>query len=66
MESTYFIYVAKIEGRTDFDDVKTDVNDTMTSNASEEFYDDAIESWGLESRYNIIKNDRVYESISYK
>lgn len=66
VESTYFIYVAKIEGRTDFDDVKTDVNDTMTSNASEEFYDDAIESWGLESRYNIIKNDRVYESISYK
>lgn len=66
VESTYFIYVAKIEGRTDFDDVKTDVNDTMTSNASEEFYDDAIESWGLESKYNIIKNDRVYESISYK
>ncbi len=66
VESTYFIYVAKIDDRTDFGDVATNVKTTMSANAVERFYAEAIEGWGLESRYNVIKNDRVYDSISYK
>ncbi|MGI6083843.1 MAG: peptidylprolyl isomerase [Acetivibrionales bacterium] len=66
IETNYFIYVAKIDGRTTFDDVKDIVKSTMEFKAGEEFYNNVIESWGLEPKYNIIKNDRVYDSISYK
>ncbi|NLX63725.1 MAG: hypothetical protein GX022_02945 [Clostridiaceae bacterium] len=66
VETDYHIYVVKIEDRTGFEDVKETVKDSMVKNASEEFYNSALESWGLESKYNIIKNERVYDSISYK
>jgi len=66
VETDYHIYVVKIEDRTEFDDVKEAVKNAMVENASEKFYNDALESWGLESKYNIIKNERVYDSISYK
>lgn len=66
IETDNFIYVAKIDDRTTFDDVKDTVKKTMQNRDRENFYDSALESWGLESRYNIIKNNRVYDSISYK
>lgn len=66
IETSNFIYVAKIDSRTNFDDVKDKVKSTLENMDRESFYDSAIESWGLESRYNIIKNNRVYDSISYK
>jgi len=66
IEGDYFIYVVKIEDKTAFEDVKAVVRTSMEYNASQEFYNSAIESWGLESKYNIIKNERVYESISYR
>lgn len=65
IDGDYFIYVVKIEDRTTFDDVKDNVKSSMELNASQEFYNSALESWGLESKYNIIKNERVYDSISY-
>ena len=66
IDGDYFIYVVKIEDKTAFEDVKAVVRTSMEYNASQEFYNSAIESWGLESKYNIIKNERVYESISYR
>ncbi|NLL67199.1 MAG: hypothetical protein GX236_05810 [Clostridiaceae bacterium] len=66
IETDYFIYVAKIDDRTVFDDVKESVKNEMEYQAREEFYKNAIASWGLEPKYNIIKNERVYDSISYK
>lgn len=66
IEGSYFIYVVKIEDKTEFDDVKEMVKSSMEYYAGEEFYNSAIESWGLEAKYNIIKNELVYDSISYK
>lgn len=66
IETDYFIYVARIDGRTDLEDVKETVKAAMTYMAGDEFYTKALDNWGLESKYNIIKNDRVYDSISYK
>ncbi|MGI6622967.1 MAG: hypothetical protein GX227_01745 [Clostridiaceae bacterium] len=66
IETDNFIYVARIDSRTTYDDVKDSVKKTLEYRDRESFYDSAIESWGLESRYNIIKNNRVYDSISYK
>ncbi|NLO99191.1 MAG: hypothetical protein GX386_02730 [Clostridiaceae bacterium] len=66
IDGDYFIYVVKIEDRTTFDDVKDNVKSSMEYNAAQEFYNSALESWGLESKYNIIKNERVYDSISYR
>ena len=58
--------MARIENRTDFDDVSEDVKNSMEEEAKEEFYDDVLDEWSLEPKYNIIKNDTVYEAISYK
>ena len=66
IETANSIYVVKIEARTGFEDVKETIKNTLVEKAKEEFYNDALESWGLESKYNIIKNERVYDSISYK
>lgn len=66
IEGDYYIYVVKIEDKTTFEDVKAVVKTSMEYNAGQEFYNSAIESWGLEPKYNIIKNERVYDSISYK
>lgn len=66
VETDHAIYVVKIESRTDFDDLKDQIKTTMAQEAEEKFYDDALNSWSLESKYNIIKNERVYDSISYK
>lgn len=65
IDTNYFIYVARIDGRTSFEDAKEVVKNTMSSMAGEEFYNKAIDDWGLESQYNIIKNDRVYDFIHY-
>lgn len=65
-ETDNYIYVVSVEGRTSFNDVKDTVKETMEYNDRENFYESALESWGLEPRYNIIKNNRVYDSISYK
>lgn len=66
IETEYAIYVVKIESRTDFEDLKDEIKTTMEQEAEEKFYDDALNNWSLESKYNIIKNSRVYDSISYK
>ena len=65
VEGDYSIYVVKIEDKTAFEDVKDEVRGVMEYNASQEFYNNALESWGLEFKYNIIKNERVYDAISY-
>lgn len=66
IETEFAIYVVKIEDRTDFEDLKDEIKTTMEQEAKEKFYEDALNSWSLESKYNIIKNSRVYDSISYK
>lgn len=66
IETSNFIYVAKIDSRTNYDNVKDTVKKAMEYLDRESFYDSVVDSWGLEPQYNIIKNGRVYDSISYK
>jgi len=66
VETDYVIYVAKIEKRTDFADVSDDVKTKMEEEAKEEFYNNVLDEWSLEPKYNITKNDIVYDSITYK
>lgn len=66
VDTDYAIYVVRIDGRTDFEDAKTSVKAYMEDEAKQKFYDGALQEWSLEPRYNIIKNDKVYDSISYQ
>lgn len=66
VETDTGIFVVKIDKRTTFDDAKATVKTTMETEAREKFYADAKEAWRKESRYNILPNPRVYDSISYK
>ncbi len=65
VDTTYYLYVVKIEDRTTLEDVKATVKLTIENEDKEAFYNNAIDTWGLEARYNITKNDRVYDSFSY-
>lgn len=60
------ILVTKIEKRTTFDDMKNTVRTTMQNEEKENFYEEALSNWSMETKYNIIKNDRIYDSFSYK
>ncbi len=66
VDTDYVIYIVKVDDRTEYSDVKDIVKSTMENEAREKFYEDALNEWNLESRYNIIKNDKVYDSITYK
>ncbi|MCX7773334.1 MAG: peptidylprolyl isomerase [Clostridia bacterium] len=66
IDTQYVTYVVKVDKRTAFEDVKATVTTQMTNEAKEKFYDDELDKWAKDSRYNIIKNDRVYDAISYK
>lgn len=66
IDTDYVIYVAQVDGRTGYDDVKDNVKSGLESKERENFYESALESWELEPRYNIIMNNRVYDSINYK
>ena len=66
VETDQEIFVVKILSRTSFEDVKPTVRTTMENEAKESFYNEALGKWNMEAKYNIIKNDRIYDSISYK
>lgn len=66
VETDFVIYVVKIDKRTSFEDVKANVKATMEDEAMDKFYEEALQSWSLEPKYNIVKNERVYESFTYK
>lgn len=65
IETDYTIYVVKINSRSTFEDAKAVVKNAMEAEAKQAFYDEALKNWSMESKYNIIKNDRVYDSINY-
>lgn len=66
VDTEYVIYVLKVDDRTEYTEVRDKVKTTMENEAKEKFYEEVLNEWSLEPRYNIIKNDKVYDSITYK
>ena len=70
IETDSTIFVIKIDSRSTFDKVKATIKNYMDSEAKENFYDETLQSWGLDEKYNIVINNnwpfRVYDSIPNK
>lgn len=66
VETDNYILVVKIDKRTGFEDVKGMMRNQLESADRNDWYSDQLEKWNLDPRYNIIKNERVYNPISYK
>ena len=66
IETESGIYVVKIEERTDFGDAKVSIKSIIENQARVSFYNEALKEWNMDKKYNIIKNERVYDSFSYK
>lgn len=66
VETDYVIYVVKIDSRTSFEDVKDSVKTSLETEDKEKFYEETLQDWSLEPKFNIVKNERVYDSFSYK
>lgn len=61
IETDYDIYVIFIADRTDFEDVKS----TVMEYHKLDFYSKALNGWKVDTKYNIIVNDVVYDAIKY-
>jgi foldase protein PrsA len=61
LETDYDIFVIFIADRTSFEDVKSTVSDYHKL----DFYTKALNSWKVDTKYNITVNDGVYDAIKY-
>jgi len=61
LETEYDIFVILIADRTSFADVKSTVSDYHKL----DFYTKALNSWKVDTKYNITVNDGVYDAIKY-
>jgi len=66
VETDMGIFVVRIDDHTGFDDVKDDVKAYLETSRENEWYAGELEKWSSDTRFNIIKNDAVYDSITYE
>lgn len=66
IETDTAIFVARIDEHTGFEDVKDDVRSSLETTRENEWYNMELEKWSSDTRFNIIKNDAVYDSITYE
>ncbi len=57
-------YVVKLDNKKiDYEYNKTDAKNRLKLKLLDEAYNQALNEWKLDSKYNIIKNDKVYDAI---
>lgn len=66
VDTDMVIFVVKIEKHTAFDDVKNTVKSYLEDTKEAEWYNGELEKWSSDTKYNIIKNDVVYDAITYE
>lgn len=66
VDTDMVIFVVKIDRHTGLEDVKETVKTYLSSARETEWYSSELEKWGSDTRYNIIKNDAVYDAITYQ
>jgi len=66
VDTDMVIFVVKIDSRTELDDVRDTVKSYLETTREAEWYNSELEKWNSDTRYNIIKNDAVYDSITYQ
>ncbi len=60
------IFIVRIDDHTELDDVRGSVKSYLETSRESEWYNSELEKWSSETRFNIIKNDAVYDSITYE
>lgn len=60
------IFVVRIDRHTTLDDVRDTVKSNLASAKENEWYNNELEKWSSDTKYNIIKNDVVYDAITYQ
>ena len=68
LETDDYVLVVKIDKRTGFEDAKADINTYLQQVDQQKWFMDELRNWGIDVKYNIIKNDLVYDSkqLSYE
>lgn len=65
VDNQYTYYVLLVTKRTGFDDVKANVKNYLEEKGKVDFYEKALDTWAMDTKYNIIKNNAVYDAIKY-
>jgi len=66
VETETDIFVVRIDKHTELDDVRDTVKSNLETARENEWYNSELEKWSSDTRFNIIKNDAVYDSITYE
>jgi len=66
VDTDMVIFVVRIDKHTEFDDVKNTVKSYLEVSKEAEWYNSELDKWSSDTRFNIIKNDVVYDAITYQ
>lgn len=66
VDTDMVIFVVRIDKHTEFDDVKNTVKSYLEASKEAEWYNSELDKWSSDTRFNIIKNDVVYDAITYQ
>ncbi len=66
LDTTYGLFVARMESRTGFADVKETMRTDMSAKAREDYYTAALDGWMKDTKYNVVLNNKVFEKFTVK
>jgi uncharacterized protein YjbI with pentapeptide repeats len=64
LDTTYGIFVVRMESRKGFSDAKETIRTDMISKAREDFYTAALDGWMKEPKYNVVLKNKVFERFT--
>ena len=66
VDTDMVIFIVRVDRHTELDDVRGSVKSYLETTREAEWYNNELEKWNSDTRFNIIKNDTVYDSITYE
>ncbi len=66
VDTTYGLFVMRVEKRTGYDDAKEGIRSDLASQAEQAFYNAALDGWMKEPQYNVVLKERIFEKFTIR
>ena len=64
LDTTYGLFVLRVEKRTGYDDAKQGIRTDLEGKAEDDFYTAALDGWMKDPKYNVVLKERVFEKFT--
>ncbi len=64
IDTTYGIFIVRVEGRTGFEEAESGLRTQMEEQAKLTFYGNALDGWMADPKNNLVLKDRVFEDFT--